>query len=280
MKLRHYLSLAALFIFLLIFALTYTGVIDVNYLDLKSKISFLPFLIISAAFIDSINPCAFSVLFITLAFLFSLGHSRSQIIKTGLVYVGGIFLTYILIGLGILEVLTIFNIPNSMAKIGAVAIILFGVINIINEFFPKFPIKLKMPDASHGKVGELITKATIPAAFVLGLLVGMFEFPCTGGPYLLVLGLLHDEANFMKGFWYLVLYNLIFVFPLLVALFISTDRPILEKLDKLRRMETKKGRIWVGVIVIVLGLLVFYTTDPRYYNDLVREFYYKFINLI
>lgn len=257
MKLRHYLSLAGAVFFLAVFALVYTGIIDVNYLDLRSKINFLPLLIVVAAFVDSINPCAFSVLFITLAFLFSLGHNRSQIIKTGLTYISGIFLTYVLIGLGILKVLTIFNIPNSMAKLGAVAIIIFGLINLINELFPRFPIKLKMPDASHGKVGELITKATIPAALTLGLLVGMFEFPCTGGPYLLVLGLLHDDASFMKGFWYLILYNIIFVLPLLIALFISTDRPILEKLDRLRRMETKKARIWVSLILIALGLLVF-----------------------
>ncbi len=257
MKWRHYLSVAGLVFFFLVFVLIYTGIIDVNYLDLRSKINWVPLLIIVAAFIDSINPCAFSVLFITLTFLFSLGHSRSRIIKTGLVYIFGIFLTYILIGLGVLKVLTFFNIPNGMAKLGAVAIILFGVINIINEFFPKFPIKLKMPDASHSKVGELITKATIPAALILGILVGMFEFPCTGGPYLLVLGLLHDEGSFWKGFLYLVIYNLIFVLPLLIALFVATDRPILEKLDKIRRMETKKSRVWIGIIVIVLGLLVF-----------------------
>ncbi len=257
MKLRHYLSLAGLAFFLAVFALIYTGIIDIGFLDLKSKIHFLPLLIVMAAFVDSINPCAFSVLFITLAFLFSLGHSRLQIIKTGLVYVAGIFLTYILIGLGILKVLTIFNIPNSMAKLGAIAIIIFGLINLINEFFPKFPIKLKLPDASHNKVGELIAKATIPASFILGLLVGMFEFPCTGGPYLLVLGLLHDDTSFMKGFAYLVLYNLIFVLPLLIAIFVATDKPILEKLDKLRRMETKKARIWVAIILIILGLLVF-----------------------
>lgn len=257
MKLRHYLSLTGLAFFLVVFILVYTGIINVNYLDLRSQINWLPLLIIVAAFVDSINPCAFSVLFITLAFLFSLGHGRSHIIKTGLVYVGGIFLTYILIGLGILKVLTIFNIPNSMAKLGAVAIILFGLINLINEFFPKFPIKLKVPEASHGKIGELITKATVPAAFILGLLVGMFEFPCTGGPYLLVLGLLHDDASFLIGFAYLVLYNFIFVLPLLIALFVSTDKPILEKLDKIRRMETRRLRVWVSLVVIILGLLVF-----------------------
>jgi cytochrome c-type biogenesis protein len=257
MKLRHYLSFIGLAFFLAVFALIYTGIIDVNFLDLRSKIDWLPLLIIVAAFVDSINPCAFSVLFITLTFLFSLGHSRPKIIKTGLVYVLGIFLTYILIGLGILKVLSIFHIPNSMAKIGAITIIIFGLINLLNEFFPKFPIKLKLPNASHGKVGELIAKATIPAALILGLLVGMFEFPCTGGPYLLVLGLLHDEGSFMLGFAYLVLYNFIFVLPLIIAIFISTDKIILEKLDKLRRAETKKSRVWIAVIFITLGLLVF-----------------------
>ncbi len=257
MKIRHYLSLAVLAILLIIFFLAYTGLVNIGNLNLMERISWLPLLITAAAALDSINPCAFSVLFITLAFLFSLGHSRSRIIKTGLVYVFGIFLTYILIGLGVLKVLTFFNIPNGMAKVGAVAIILFGLINLINEFFPKFPIKLKLPDSSHGSVGKLISKATVPTAFLLGLLVGMFEFPCTGGPYLLVLGLLHDKSSFMTGFWYLVWYNFVFVLPLLIAIFIATDKPILDKLDKIRRMETKKSRIWVSLIVIALGLLVF-----------------------
>lgn len=256
MKLRHYLSLAGLAFFVAVFALVYTGIININYLNLHS-IHWLPLLVVVAAFVDSLNPCAFSVLFITLAFLFSLGQSRKQIMSAGLIYVFGIFFTYVMIGLGILKVLTIFNIPNSLAKFGAIIVIIFGAIGLINEFFPSFPIKLKMPESSHQKVGEYIAKATLPASFVLGILVGLFEFPCTGGPYLLILSLLHDSGEFFKGFLYLALYNFIFVLPLLIALFISTDREILERLDKLRKMETKKARIWVSVILIALGLLVF-----------------------
>lgn len=257
MKRREIISFLILALFIVVLSLIYSGVIDFSDLNLRSKISFLPLLIIITALIDSVNPCAFSVLFITLTFLFSLGQKRSQIIKTGIVYVWGIFLTYILIGLGILKVLSIFNIPNGMAKLGAIAVILFALINIINEFFPKFPIKLKLPESSHSKIGSLIEKATIPASFVLGLFVGLFEFPCTGGPYLLVLGLLHDESSFLIGFAYLILYNLIFVLPLFIAILISTDRPILEKLDKLRKMETRKSRIYLSLFLIILGLLIF-----------------------
>ena len=217
----------------------------------------LPALIAAAALVDSTNPCAFSVLFITLAFLFSLGRSRRKIVEAGLSYIFGIFLTYVLIGLGILRVLNLFNVPDIVAKIGATFIILFGLINLINEFVPNFPIKLKIPNFAHGKIATLVDKATLPAVFFLGILVGLFEFPCTGGPYLFVLGLLHDQASFLKGFAYLIFYNFVFVFPLLVALFIASTRKVLDTMDTIRRAETKKARIWLALIMILLGALVF-----------------------
>src|SRR3989338_3669834 len=99
----------------------------------------LPLLVI-AAIVDSINPCAFSILILTIAFLMSIGKLRSGILKIGGAYVFGIFVVYILIGLGILQALHIFSTPHFMAKVGATLLILFGGINLINEFFPAFPI--------------------------------------------------------------------------------------------------------------------------------------------
>src|SRR3990167_3046130 len=58
----------------------------------------LPLIGISAL-IDSINPCAFSILILTIAFLFSIGQLRTRVIQIGGIYIFGIFLSYILIGL-------------------------------------------------------------------------------------------------------------------------------------------------------------------------------------
>ena len=58
---------------------------------------FLP-LVIVAALIDSINPCAFSILILTIAFLVSLGRLRPGILKIGLMYILGIFVIYLMIG--------------------------------------------------------------------------------------------------------------------------------------------------------------------------------------
>ncbi|MDP3003897.1 MAG: hypothetical protein Q8N43_00055 [Candidatus Azambacteria bacterium] len=122
---------------------------------MTSIISFLP-LVAATAIIDSVNLCAFSVLLLTVAFLFSAGNLRSRVFKIGGFYIAGIFLVYVLIGLGIMQTLHFFNAPHFMAKIGASLLILFGGINVINEFFPAFPIKLKIPSGAHQKMGKLI----------------------------------------------------------------------------------------------------------------------------
>src|SRR3989344_5594409 len=196
-------------------------------------------LVIAAALVDSINPCAFSILLLTIAFLFSLGQIRSSILKIGGFYIAGLFLIYILIGLGILQTLHIFNTPHFMAKIGASLLILLGGINLINEFFPAFPIKLRIPASAHQKMAELMEKGSVPTAFVLGGLVGLCEFPCTGGPYLMVLGLLHDQVTYLNGLGYLLFYNLIFVSPLIVILLIASEKKVLEKVQNWRKNETR-----------------------------------------
>jgi cytochrome c-type biogenesis protein len=215
------------------------------------------FIITMAGLIDSVNPCAFSVLFLTIAFLFSLGRDRKYILKIGLIYIVAIALTYIFIGIGVLQVLSFFSVPNGLAKLGAIAIIIFGVLALFGELFENFPIKLKIPDFAHKSIAKNIERATTASAFGLGILVGLFEFPCTGGPYLLVLGMLHDQGQFWSGLGYLLWYNFIFVFPLIIVLLFSVNKKIAEKIDMLRKHETKKARLALAILMIVLGLVVF-----------------------
>jgi len=247
-------------IFVIIIAglvLLYSGFFHLHAPDIRTYKGWMPALIGAAALIDSVNPCAFSVLFLTITFLFGLGRKRRDIVWAGLAYVFGIFVTYVFIGLGFLKALSLFNIPNLMSRIGATAIIIFGLIALINEFFPGFPIKLKIPKFAYGRIAVLVEKATIPASFILGIVVGLFEFPCTGGPYLFVLGLLHDQNNIFRGFVYLIFYNFMFVLPLLVALLIAVNKKVLDTMDDIRRAETKQARLWIALIMILLGSLVF-----------------------
>lgn len=211
----------------------------------------------AAALVDSVNPCAFSILLVTIAFLFSLGRLRSSVLEIGVAYILGIFLVYTLIGLGLLQVLHLFDTPHFMAKLGASVLIVFGLVSLANHFVPAFPLKLRMPQFSHGRMAALMEKASLPSAFALGGLVGLCEFPCTGGPYLAVIGLLHDRATHAAGLGYLLLYNVIFVLPLVVILLVAADKGLLEKLEAWKKRNTRAMRLWGGQAMVLLGLLIF-----------------------
>lgn len=224
--------------------------------DLSNQGSLLLPLVLVAAIIDSINPCSFSVLILTIVFLFSIGRIRRQILAVGGVYILGIFVAYMLLGLGILRALHLFSTPHFMGKLGALILIIFGLVHIINRLFPKFPIKFKIPRVAHNKIATLMEKATVPTAFMLGILVGLCEFPCTGGPYLMVLGLLHDNTTYWSGLGYLLLYNAIFVLPLVIMLALAGHPLTASKIQKWQKSEKKYLGIIASIAMIILGLLI------------------------
>jgi len=69
-------------------------------------------LVLASSLLDSVHPCSFSILLITIAFLFGLQMTRKKILQIGGVYIAGIFASYLLIGLGLLKVLHLFNTPH------------------------------------------------------------------------------------------------------------------------------------------------------------------------
>jgi len=210
-----------------------------------------------AALIDSVNPCAFSILLLTIAFLLSIGKLRSNVLQIGSSYIAGVFVVYLLIGLGLLQTLHIFNTPHFMANVGAALLVLLGVINIVNEYVPAFPIKLAIPHVTHRKIAVLMERASAPTAFLLGGLVGLCEFPCTGGPYLMVLGLLHDQTTYYTGVGYLFLYNLIFIMPLVLILLFASDASLLNKVQAWQQQKKQSMRLGGGAAMVGLGLFIF-----------------------
>lgn len=218
---------------------------------------FLPLLVVSAL-IDSINPCAFSILIVSLIFLFSLGSNTSKVVKYGLVYILGIFVAYFLIGLGILQALHIFDIPHFMSKLGAAMLVIFGTLSILEVLVPSFPIKLGVPHSAHMKMNQLLEKVSIPGMFLLGALVGACEFPCTGGPYLMVIGMLHDARTYWQGAGYLILYNIIFVIPLVLILLTASSPKLVEKVKAVHKDNKRAMKIGAGIAMILLAILILF----------------------
>src|SRR3989344_8812593 len=114
MQKRNLILIAAAIVLLFGFALVwknFSGSSEWLWSISRGGTLLLPLVAVSAL-IDSINPCAFSVLIVSIIFLLGLRKTRERILSYGIAYILGVFAVYLLIGLGILQVLHIFNVPH------------------------------------------------------------------------------------------------------------------------------------------------------------------------
>lgn len=212
--------------------------------------------VVLTGLVDSVNPCAFAVILLLIAFLFTLRQSRGRILQLGFIYIAMIFIVYFGIGLGILRAVRLSSDPHFVARAGSWLLIGLGVINLLEYFFPKFPIKLHMPSFAGDRTQELIKKATVPTTIAAGFLVGLCTFPCSGGIYVSIITLLNAKTTMNWGLVYLFLYNLVFVLPLVVILFSLGNRLVAKRWASWEREHSLKIRLWYGLVMVALGVIM------------------------
>ncbi|MCX6709597.1 MAG: hypothetical protein NTV63_01415 [Candidatus Woesearchaeota archaeon] len=213
--------------------------------------------IVSAALIDSINPCAFSVMIFLLVYLLALG-ARKRILKVGFTYIAVVFMVYLLSGLGLFIFIQSTGLTKIVYTIAAIIAIAAGLINVKDFFWYGKGITLAIPESKQPIIKKYVQKASIPAAIILGALVSMFELPCTGGVYLAILGLLSSRMSLISGLPYLILYNIIFVLPLIVILSVVYKGIPPERVEHWRLDKRKWLRLSMGLMMITLGLLMLF----------------------
>lgn len=212
-------------------------------------------LVIIGGFLDGINPCAFAVLIFFVAFLFTLGKVTKHIIKVGLVYISMIYLAYLLIGLGLVHAFVFSGQEHLMAKISAYLVILLGLVNIKDFFWYGKGFSLS-PKISTGFYKKWIHKLTIPSVMLVGFLVGLCTFPCSGGIYVAIIGLLSAKTTYISGLYYILFYNFMFVLPLIITLFFLTNRRTLGQISRWESSHKKTLKLITGIVMILLGIVI------------------------
>lgn len=216
------------------------------------------FLITGAALVDSINPCAIAVLLILLTGLLSVGDKRKAVIS-GLAFVSALYLAYLTIGLGLWGVIQLAGLAGILHQvIGGIAIII-GLVNIKDYFwYGGLGFVTEIPRAWRPKMKKLLRGVASPiGAFIAGLIVTLFELPCTGGPYLFVLGLLSQGYSWFQVVTVLLYYNLVFILPLLIIIgFMYWGYTSIDKVTRWKNQNFKRLHLIAGLIMLILGLWV------------------------
>ena len=206
--------------------------------------------------LDSINPCAIGVFILLLSTLI-ITKRKEEMWKFGFIYIFSVFVTYLLFGLGLLAFMA--NIPIVVAEYISVAVgllvVIAGLFEIKDFFWYGEGFSLQIPKKYAKKIEQKMHKLSGWTVVFLGVFVSSVELPCTGGPYLAIILLLSQNFD-MVAFLLLVLYNIVFVLPLIVILAMVLLGTRLKQVHEWKQANKAFMRYFVGLILISLGWLL------------------------
>ena len=172
----------------------------------------------------------------------------------GIIYITTVYLTYLLAGLGLLAGIQSLGISEIVYMVAGVLALGFGVLNIKDFFAPKEGYCLEIPINCRPKMKQLIKDISIPGAFILGFFVSLVELPCSGAVYFTILGMLSHSSTFAEALIYLIIYNFVFVLPLIIILLIARGWTE-EKATEFRRGNLYRYiRLAMGLLLMFLGI--------------------------
>lgn len=214
------------------------------------------YLVLVNGLIDSFNPCAIGVLIFYMALLISLRVERRLFLAFGFFYIAATYATYLLIGLGILKVMHLFGVHDFFGWAAAVLVIALGLFNIKDYFWPNWRIPYLSEFLNRCHIPKWKPEITVVSALVLGVLVGLCEFPCSGAIYLATVSMLSVKATFMQGLGYLLIYNTMFVLPLVLMFVFVGNSVIFRFLKKVQTSSIAYIKLVMGISMLVSGILL------------------------
>ena len=224
--------------------------------------------VLVAGIADGFNPCAFTVLLLFITSLVAAAQARDapsavslrgRVIGLGSIYIASVFFTYLALGVGLLAAVDLFTQRHLPARLGAVLSIALGLWMLKDYFLPELGLRLEAPAAVGRWARASARRATVPTLVAGGVLIGLCTLPCSGAVYLAVLSLLAAQSSALAGFGYLVLYNALFVLPLVGILLLASARPALNRLAHWNLHHREWVRLGLGTGVVLMGFVILAT---------------------
>lgn len=229
--------------------------------------------VIGAGLIDGLNPCAFATLIFLIAYLSARERRGRDLLLTGAAFTLGVFVAYLGLGLGMLKFLTTLPILNQLGKwiYGITALLCLALAWTSFGDYLKArqgrlqDMTLKLPDRFKNLTRKLIREGSgmgnfVLASFGLGFVVSVVELACTGQVYLptiiFVLGLAEWRARAAAA---LVIYNLMFVAPLIVVFLLAYFGTTSQQLGAWLTKRAAAVKLGTAILFVLLAAWLGYS---------------------
>ncbi|MCG8431343.1 MAG: hypothetical protein MJA29_09255 [Candidatus Omnitrophica bacterium] len=247
---------------------------------------FHPLAVASAGLADGINPCAFTVIVFFISFLTLQGYRRRELVCIGSSFITAVFATYLAIGLGLFNFLyelrgfwavtRTVNLAVGFMSIALGCFALYDIMvfraggstekmllqlpravkqrihSVVGHFYRRSPSGKTTPGSGKPSLLKLVT-----AALATGFTVSLLEAVCTGQLYLptIVFVLKSGELR-LRAFEYLVLYNVLFVVPLIIVFLLSLLGTTSADFARFMRRHMVLTKVIMALIFFMLGVFL------------------------
>jgi len=224
--------------------------------------------IVAAGLIDGINPCAFATLIFFVSYLTLSGRTGKEVLTVGGAFTLGVFLAYLGVGLGLYQVLEYLG--STLKVISRIVYIATGVFCLVLAVISFLDYK----KAKKGEVGDMLLSLPKPlrkrinatirkgrnasnyvvGAFTAGILISFLELACTGQVYLPTIIFVSSIPGLrLQAFLYLVLYNLLFILPLMVIFVLVYFGTTSNQLTNFLQEKAATVKFAMGIMFVALG---------------------------
>lgn len=241
-----------------------------NLIDTFNNLNFLK--IFGIGIINGLNPCSFSMLLLLLSLLLV---KDVPIRKLGFSFILGKFVTFILLGTVLYQLLSYLQNSSFMffsKLIIGTFVILLATLNIHDYYVSKHEdygkIKNQLPKGlrrlNHIIIESLVAKShtrwLFISLFVLGAIVAVGEFLCTGQIYMVTITYMIKTGSTMslQAFIYLVIYSFGFIIPPTIVILITSKTNELFNVSEFIREKMPLIKLITAFILIILGIVTIF----------------------
>ena len=237
-----------------------------------------PLAVVGAGLIDGVNPCAFTVVVFFISFLSVMGYRRREMVLIGSAYIFAVFVTYLILGFGFFKAfynLKAFYVISKVVYLTIGGVSLFLGCLAVNDYLKYRKTKntddmaLGLPPFIKNKIHNIVgayyrkdknarTKSLlglVASALVVGFMISMLEAVCTGQIYLpTIIFVLKNNMLQTKALFYLILYNLMFILPLIIVFILALTGTSSGQFEAFARRHLGLIKILMAAVFYGLGL--------------------------
>ena len=214
--------------------------------------------VLVVGFLAGFNPCLLAILAFIASITLATTGRRRNVLLIVIMFSLGIFVTYLIVGVGLLRIIE--ESPLLQETIRSVLVALIGILGLWHVYDAYHLRKntessFYTPKAFIRLTESVTKKVSLPASFFIGAMFSLIKAPCVGAVYFVILDMVRSGEG--AGFLYIAAYNLGVVLPVLVLGVAIAFGLNPEKVERFRKERRAAMRLVTGATLIIIAALMY-----------------------